>query len=344
LTVKIVHIGVGGWGLDWEKNAIPEVPGVERVAAVDASPAILEALQAETGIPATACFTSLADAVAATGAEAALITVPLPYHIPVVVEALELGLHAMVEKPFAPTLADARFAVNLAHNRKRILAVSQNYRFFPAVQAVRSIIASRELGRVGSVSIDFRKNVTRAGGGHRHFTLPDPLLVDMAIHHWDLMRYLLGEEATSITCETWNPHWSPFEQDAAGTAIVEFASGAHVSWRGSWVSPAPVTTWTGEWHMECELGELIWQARGDHGWTGDDRVTVRRTGQKPIDVDLSSLPLYGRRGSLGAFANAIATGTSLTPDISGAGNIGILELALAAVQSSATGQRVFLGS
>ena len=59
---------------------------------------------------------------------------------------------------------------------------------------------SGELGAVGTVHVDFRKYVTKEGGGHRHFTLLDPLLVDMAIHHFDLMRYVLGQEPTGITC------------------------------------------------------------------------------------------------------------------------------------------------
>ena len=343
MAVKVIHVGVGGWGLDWEQNIVSNVPSIERVAAVDASPAILEAAQEAVGISPDVCFSSLTEAMATVEAEAALITVPLPFHMPVVLEALDLGLNALVEKPFAPTVAEAKNAVSVAAEKGLLLAVSQNYRFFPAVKTVKQIVESDELGKVGSVSIDFRKHVTVDGGGHRHFSLPDPLLVDMAIHHWDLMRYLLGDEATAITCETWNPLWSPFVEDAAGAAVVEFSEGAHVAWRGSWVSPGESTTWSGVWHMEFERGEVIWQARGDRGTTADDFVIVRPVGGKEERRKLPVLPLHGRRGSLNAFAEAVASGTLPTPDISGANNIGTIELALTSVESAAAGRRITLG-
>ncbi len=344
MAIRIIHVGVGGWGLDWEQNVLSNVPSVERVAAVDTSPAILEALQTAVGIPASACFTSLTEAAASVEADAAVITVPLPFHIPVVLEALELGLHALVEKPFAPTVADAQRAVDAAQEKGLLLAVSQNYRFFPAVQVVREIITSGELGKVGSVTVDFRKHVTADNGGHRHFTLPDPLLVDMAIHHWDLMRHLIGEAATAITCETWNPLWSPFQHDAAGAAVVEFAGGAHVAWRGSWVSPGEPTTWSGRWHMEFDRGEVIWQARGDRETTDQDFVTVLPVGGKEERRAMPPVPLHGRRGSLNAFAEAVAGKRRPDPDISGRDNLGTIGLALAAVESAATGRRIILGS
>lgn len=344
MTVKIIHVGVGGWGLDWERNVVSKVPGVERVAAVDSNPEILAELQKRVGIPASRCFPSLAEATAAVEADAAVITVPLPFHIPVVLEAFELGLNALVEKPFAPTVELGAKAVARADELGLLLAVSQNYRFFPATQLAKAIVQSGELGKVGTVNIDFRKHVTREGGGHRHFTLPDPLLVDMAIHHWDLMRYVLGDEATAITCETWNPVWSPFEQDAAGSAIVEFGGGATVAWRGSWVSPAPSTTWTGDWHMEFERGEVIWRARGGDGSTAADSVIVRPINGKEEIRSLPKVPLNGRRGSLNAFAQAIAGKRAPDPDITGRNNLKTIELAYGAVASAATGRRIELGS
>ena len=41
MALRFIHVGVGGWGLDWELNPIPRVKSAERVACVDASPVIL---------------------------------------------------------------------------------------------------------------------------------------------------------------------------------------------------------------------------------------------------------------------------------------------------------------
>jgi predicted dehydrogenase len=342
VALTLIHIGVGGWGLDWEKNVLPKVDTIERVAAVDADATILKALQTEVGIAPELCFGSLKDALAKVEADAVLVTVPLRWHIPVAIEALELGLHALVEKPFAPTIEEARQAIAVADKTGKTLAVSQNYRFFAAPRKVAEIVKSGELGAVGQANIDFRRHVTASAGGHRHFTLSDPLLVDMAIHHFDLMRLVLNQNPVNISCRTWNPSWSPFTDDAAGAAEVEFDGGAHVSWRGSWVSPGPTTNWAGEWKVEFEKGEVIWTARGDGGDQSLDSVLIRPDGGKEQKLTLAPLPQYGRRGSLAAFAKAIADGVE--PENSAKNNLLSLATAYGAVESAKIKQTVSLGS
>jgi predicted dehydrogenase len=342
VALRLIHIGVGGWGLDWEKNVLPDVKTIERVAAVDAEPAILQALQKEVGISPDVCFGSLADALKVVEADAVLVTVPLRWHIPVAIEALESGLHALVEKPFAPTITEARQAIDVAQTQGKTLAVSQNYRFFSAPRTVAKIVKSGELGAVGQANVDFRKHVTASGGGHRHFTLPDPLLVDMAIHHFDLMRLVFGQDPVNVTCRTWNPVWSPFKDDAAGTAVIEFDGGAHASWRGSWVSPGQETNWAGEWKVELEKGEVIWTARGAGGDQSSDSVIVRPVGGPEKRIDLERLPLHGRRGSLAAFAQAIADGVE--PENSARNNLLSLATSYGAVESARTKNTVQLGA
>jgi predicted dehydrogenase len=333
LVLRYIHVGVGGWGLDWELNPIPRVKSAERVACVDASPAILKEAQKALGVDPSICYESLETAFAEVDADAVLVTVPLSAHAPVSIAALSAGKHVLVEKPFAPTVDEAKRIVDVAKANDRVLMVSQNYRFFPAPIAVADIIRRGELGAVGEIHVDFRRYVTASAGGHRHFQLLDPLLVDMAIHHFDAMRFVLGQEPVSITCETWNPVWSPFTSDAAGTAVVKFDGGASVSWRGSWVSPGPTTNWAGEWRAECENGEIVWTSRGDGGKTDQDRVTIRRSGEKAVNVELPKLEFYGRSGTLNAFAEAIASANE--PGSSGRDNLASLDLAYSAVASAA---------
>ena len=340
MTLRFIHVGVGGWGLDWELNPIPRVKSAERVACVDASPVILAEAKEALGVDDAICFESLAEALETVDADAVLVTVPLKAHAPVAIAALNAGKHVLVEKPFAPSVAEAQAVVEAAKAAGKTLMVSQNYRFFPAPIAVKALIESGELGAAGEIHVDFRKHVTAAAGGHRPFTPPDPLLVDMAIHHFDLMRYILGEEPTSISCTTWNPGWSPFTSHAAGSAVVTLDGGTHVAWRGSWVSPEPSTNWGGEWHVECEQGEIIWTSRGDGGTPEHDRVTVRRTGEKDKTLTLPHLEFYGRSGTLNAFAESVKSGKE--PGSSGRDNLASLDLAYSAVASSAEGRAIKL--
>ena len=204
--LRVVQVGMGGWGRSWAKLLARQGDGVQPVAYVDVQPAMLHQLQTELGVSADACFPSLHAALAATDAEAVLVTTALAGHVPVVLQALAAGKHVLVEKPFAPSVAAAQQAVDLATAQQRVLMVSQNYRFYPAAQTVATLIREGSLGPVGAVSVQFRKYANTAPpGAHEHYTLRHPLLLDMAIHHFDLMRFVLHQEPATITCHAWNP-------------------------------------------------------------------------------------------------------------------------------------------
>jgi predicted dehydrogenase len=325
---------MGGWGLMWGAT-VRRSADAELVACVDLDPASLARAQEKLELPAARCFTSLTQALAAVECDAVLVTTFLPAHVPVALEALAAGKHVLLEKPFAPTLADARRVVDAAAANGKILMISQNYRFYPAVRTVTALVREGTLGPVGAVNIDFRRYAnTAAPEGHRHYLLRQPLLLDMAIHHFDLMRMVLGQEPRQVSCHAWNPPWSRFAEPAAAAATIEFDGGALVSYRGSWVSPAPQTYWAGEWSVECERGQIFWTSRDNEG-TGGDRVSVRLLGKPARRVKLPELPAIDQAGSLAAFAQAIGSGQE--PESSGRANLGSLALTLAMIESATAG-------
>ena len=333
--LRIIQAGMGGWGRDWAKNVLQRDDQVALLACVDADAASLALARKKLDPPAHGYFESLTDALAATDAEAVLITANLPGHVPLAVEALNAGKHVLLEKPFAPSMAEARRVVELAAERDRVLMISQNYRFFPAVQAARDLVRSGSLGEVGSVSLDFRRYANTAPReGHRHYTLHQPLLADMSIHHFDLMRAVLGQEPVEVACYAWNPAWSNFDEPAAAAATISFDGGAVVSYRGSWVSPGPQTAWAGEWRIECAGGEIAWTSRDNRG-ARVDRVTVRPLGMRPRRLELPTQMPIDRAGSLRAFAQAVATGEQ--PESSGLDNLGSIALTYAAIEAATTG-------
>ncbi len=340
--LRIIQAGMGGWGRNWAKSVLKRDEEVALVACVDADPTSLAQARMELDLPGERYFDSLSAALASVEADAVLVTANLPGHIPLATEALRAGKHVLLEKPFAPSLAEARQGVDLAAERDRVLMVSQNYRFFPAVQAVRDLLRSGSLGDVGSVSIDFRRNANGAEReGNRHYALHHPLLADMAIHHFDLMRAILNQEPVEITCRAWNPPWSNFKEPAAAFATITFDGGAVVSYRGSWVSPGPQTPWAGEWRVECAGGEIAWTSRDNQG-ASVDRVTVRPLGKRARRLELPTLTHIDRAGSLRAFARAVARGEQ--PESSGRDNLNSIALVYAAIEAATTGARVHVGS
>lgn len=175
--------------------------------------------------------------------------------------------------------------------------------------------------------------------GHRHYAYRQPLLLDMAVHHFDLMRMLLGTEAVQVSCRAWNPPWSRFAEPAAAAATIDFEGGTVVSYRGSWVSPGPETAWAGEWRIECAAGEITWTGRNGSGAQGDTAM-VRLLGQRARPLELPALPSVDIDASLASFVHAIRAGHA--DENAGANNLGSLALTLAAIESAHSGVPVAL--
>ncbi|MDQ3444256.1 MAG: Gfo/Idh/MocA family oxidoreductase, partial [Chloroflexota bacterium] len=310
MTVKLVHVGLGGWGQDWEMNAIPPVSQFERVAWVDAHEPTLEAARKRLDLPADRCFTSIAESFAAVECDALLVTAPQVAHVPLAIEAMEAGKHVLCEKPFAVSVDEARQGIEVAERTGKTLMVSQQYRHYPAVRKAAQLVADRQYGPVGTVRVDFRKWSNSAPvGNSRHYQFTHPLIYDMAIHHFDLMRLVLGRDAVNVFARVTDSSWSKFEEEGGAAITIEFEGGLIVSYRGSWISPDRPTNWAGDWNLECEKGNVFFTSRegGDAGTSGD-RVLVRPVGGGEEKVRLVQPRFWGRSAGLVAFAKAIETG------------------------------------
>ena len=337
--MRFVQVGLGGFGRDWAKNVIPQVPEVEVVGSADVFAGSRERAVAAGLTTPERCFPSVEAALEATDPEAVLVTASLVGHVPAARAALESGRHVLIEKPFAPSVAEAEELVALADARGLTVAVSQNYRFFPAVQTVQRMVAEQTYGDLHAVALDFRQMSGADGVPGPHHALDEPLLVDMSIHHFDLIRTVLGREVTAVDLRTWDPSWSLFSGPSEGAGLVE--SGDLVtSYRASWVSSGLRTTWAGEWRMDFADAEVWWTSRGDgpEGWRSDE-VRVRRGGEvQPLA--LPTVERVDRAGSLTEFVAAVAEGRE--PGISGRDNLGSLATTYAAVESARTRQPVQL--
>jgi predicted dehydrogenase len=334
--VKAIQIGLGHWGFSWSQDVIPNVPAIEMVGYVDTSPDATARVQNELGIDPKLCFASLDEAAKRTDAVLAICTLRTEAHYPVVKRCLELGYHVIVEKPFTTTIAQGKELVALARSQGRVLMVSQNYRHQPAAIAAAKLVAEGKFGVMNMVTLDFRRH--GPSQGYRYWDMPDPLLADMSIHHFDLMRFVLGDEAVRLSCRTWNPPGSPFHFHPSGMATIEFSKGTMLSYRGSWMSSGPVTPWAGEWVMDGAEGQILWSSR-DHfrGVKGPDLLKLRALDGDAQPVELETLAYADRQGTLNAIAAVVAAGAVPTGFSSGEDNLGSLAMVQASIMSASRG-------
>jgi predicted dehydrogenase len=330
--LSTIHVGVGGRGA-WPVRLFHEEREHWRsVALVDVNPAALEEARQVAGLPAEACYDSLEAALTGHGreAEGVVVITPSALHGRYIREALEAGKHVLVEKPFVHHLAEAVELVDLAETRGLRLVVAQNYRWNPAQQTLRRLLAEDTYGPAGYATFIHHRYRPEP----RAFTMPHSMLVEMSVHHFDDFRCIFGREPRAITARSFNPPWSRYPGAAAVQALLEWdlpgTPGFTLAYTGTFTSASNQL----ECRIDCERGALLWDDRG---------VGVIPAGER----ERQSLPLLEatRRGEqhvAGAWFSAIRDGKE--SEIDGRHNLGTIRMIDAAIRSSETGARIELGT
>lgn len=122
-------IGVGSLGFH-HARILREVAGAEMVGIHDADEARAAKVAAELGVRAFATVEELAERV-----EAAVVAVPTTRHCDVALAAIERGVHLLIEKPIATTLAEADRILEAAEGRGLLVATGHVERFNAALRA-----------------------------------------------------------------------------------------------------------------------------------------------------------------------------------------------------------------
>ncbi len=330
-VVRVIQVGVGGFGRTW-LGRIQRDRTASLVALADVSEEALRRAREETGLTASRCFTDFRVAFDTAEADAVLNATPPAVHHEVALAALERGLHVLTEKPIADDMEHGRQMVEAAEGAGRTLMVSQNYRFRPWARTMRQLLLSGKFGPPDNLSVCFAKSV-QFDGSFR-VTMEHPLVRDMSIHHFDLMRALTGREALVVYAKGWRPQWSWFEHDPCVVVVFEFEGGLKALYEGTWVTRGRETTWDGYWRVECP--EAVMELRGG-------RVHVIPAGHPDQDseVELHGTPSSGQSAALLEFQQAIAEGRE--PETSGRDNLRSLAISFAVMESSRTGVPVEVG-
>jgi predicted dehydrogenase len=242
---------MGGMGNTW-LNAVLNSHEVQYAGFVEINGAIAEAQAERYGLDRARIFRSLDEALSAVQADGVIDVTPPQFHQQVSITALEAGIPVLSEKPLADTLDSARAIVRKANETGVLHMVAQNRRYSVPAQTLKQVIDAGRMGKIASVSVEFFKGPHF--GGFRD-EMPYPLIIDMAIHHFDMMRFFLGSDAVSLFGRSWNPPWSWYRGDASASLVLDF--GIPVSYDGSWCSTGVETAWNGHWRFECENGVIL---------------------------------------------------------------------------------------
>lgn len=324
--MNVIQVGIGGMGNAWLR-AVQQSPVVEYAGLVEINDAIAAEQTQKYGLTGVPVFKSLDEALQSVKADGVINVTPPQFHRAVSITALDAGVPVLSEKPLADTRQAALDIVAAAERTGVLHVVTQNYRYKPPIQTLQRALRDGGMGEIGALHVEFFKGPHF--GGFRE-EMPYPLIIDMSIHHFDLMRFFLASDPVSVFGRSWNPPWSWYRGDASAAVILEFANGVRVSYDGSWCSQGRETTWNANWRFECANGVVAMV---------DDRVYMQATGQEPTPVETVVMERTDQAYLLHEFYEAVTQGKPAVTTCQD--NIKSLGIVFDVVQSFESGQVVY---
>ncbi len=143
--VRIGIIGLGYWGPNLAR-ALASTPGCELAYACDLDEG--NRARIEGRYPGTVLTDRFDDLLEDDTLDAIVVATGAPSHHAIGMRVLEAGKHALIEKPLALTVADARELVETADAKGRVLMVGHLLRFHPVFQQLQATTESGALGRM----------------------------------------------------------------------------------------------------------------------------------------------------------------------------------------------------
>ncbi|WP_137917472.1 Gfo/Idh/MocA family oxidoreductase [Hydrogenophaga sp. 2FB] len=256
--LSIGMLGMGNAGLAFVP-AIRKHPEFELAAFVEPNDDARSAAEAQHGVPGHATLAQLL----ASGPrlDAVCIASPTEYHTAQALEAIDAGLHVLVEKPMAITLEDARVMVHAARDRGVTLLVGHSHSYDLPIRKMAEVIAS---GRLGAVRMAHNWCFTdwiyrprrpdeldiRLGGG---------VTFRQGSHQFDVLRLLCGGQVRRVRARAFDldrerrsigAHcvYLDFENGAVATAVYNgyggFQTTEILDGLSEWGFPAPEQGWS----------------------------------------------------------------------------------------------------
>jgi myo-inositol 2-dehydrogenase/D-chiro-inositol 1-dehydrogenase len=264
---RIALVGAGRMG-QVHLAALQSSEEIELAAVVEPFAPTRERLRAE-GLVAYESIEQLLDGQPLDGV---LIAAPTDQHPDLVAAFAVAGVPVLCEKPVGVRPEDAERAGRAAAESGVLLQVGYWRRFVPELRALRDQIAAGELGQICLLScmqwdseLPSEQFRSHAGG----------IMVDMGVHEFDQVRWLLGDEVESIVAVPAGPSTQPRPARDPDSAVLlaTTSGGAAVTISLGRQFPHPDSCWVEVWGTTGYARiPFMWGAGGDEVF----RVSMRR--------------------------------------------------------------------
>jgi predicted dehydrogenase len=184
----VAIIGYGYWGPNLAR-CFAETDGCRVEAIVDASPAALT--RAAKRYPYAKMLTDWREALADPAVDAVAVATPVRTHFEIAEAALKASRHVLVEKPMTETSEQGQRLMEVADRCGRTLMVDHTFVYSPAVQKMKELVTSHDLGDV------YYYDSTRINLGL--FQRDVNVIWDLAVHDLAILQYVLGGAPAAVS-------------------------------------------------------------------------------------------------------------------------------------------------
>jgi predicted dehydrogenase len=224
-SLSVGVVGLGYWGPNLLRG-LTEVPGVDVRYVCDLDGERLSAFARR--YPGARQTDRYEDLLADPQLDAIVIATPVFTHFDLAAAALAADKHTFVEKPLAPSTAQADELIGLAGDRDLRLMCGQTFLYSPPVRAIKRLIDTGELGEIFFISSS-RVNL----GLHQRDV---SVIWDLGPHDFSILLHWLEEAPESITA-IGRDSIVPGIHDVAFMTL-QFPSGIVANVELSWLAPS----------------------------------------------------------------------------------------------------------
>lgn len=223
-TVTVGLVGYGYWGPNLARN-FSRQPHCNLAAICDISEARRE--QAKLHYPHTKITGDYNELLNDPVIDAILVATPVFFHYELAKKALLAGKDILVEKPLTSDVGQAQELVNLAEEKKRVMAVDHTFLYTGAVRKIKELVDSGEIGEIiymDSVRINlglFQHDVN--------------VIWDLVPHDFSIFAHISGLTPTSV--QAMGHHYGSDKQESVAYVHMEYGNNVIGHCHVNWISP-----------------------------------------------------------------------------------------------------------
>jgi len=243
-------VGLGAMGRN-HARILASLDGVELVGAADA---VVDDSRVSHGAP----IVKDVEGLIALRPDYVVVAAPTATHEEIGLQLAGAGVHALIEKPLAPSVDGARRLVDAFESAGLVGGVGHIERYNPSLQSLRTRLAAGDLGEVYQV-------VTRRQGPFPGRIADVGVVKDLATHDIDLTAWVTGQQYVSVAAQV--ARRSGREHEDLVAVVGELDGGTVVNHLVNWLSPLKerstvVTGEKGAFIADTLTADLTFHANG----------------------------------------------------------------------------------